>query len=173
MIKEVIFGTPFLVFAIAFSLGALCGSFANVVILRLRKGEQGIFKGRSHCVHCGHLLSPWDLIPVFSYAFLGGKCRHCKEDISLQYPVVEILTGLIFTLFAWRFLPSCSLAFWFLFGWALVIVSVYDLRFTEIPDKIILPLIGLTILLAIAFQFPLGISGALKGALIPFLFFGF
>src|SRR3989338_6713472 len=82
--------------AVIFILGLCIGSFLNVVILRLEKSES--IGGRSYCPHCKHPLTWFDLIPVFSFLFLGGKCRYCKAKISWQYPMVEIGTAVIFLL---------------------------------------------------------------------------
>ncbi|MDP2967306.1 MAG: prepilin peptidase [bacterium] len=83
-----------------FLFGLIIGSFLNCVIYRLAlpsNSERGL-KNRSYCPHCKHLLSWQDLIPVFSFIFLKGKCRYCQKPISLQYPIVEISTGLMFLL---------------------------------------------------------------------------
>src|SRR3989344_5301589 len=80
-----------------FTFGLCIGSFLNVVIYRIEK-EEGFVKGRSYCSHCKHTLSWADLVPVFSFIFLGGKCRYCHKKISVQYPLVEMLTGLVFLL---------------------------------------------------------------------------
>lgn len=80
-----------------FIVGLFFGSFYNVVALRLSNNESIIFPG-SHCVNCNHKLSWYELIPVFSYIGLKGKCKKCKTHISFQYPFVEILTGILFAL---------------------------------------------------------------------------
>ena len=106
-------------------LGLLIGSFLNVVILRLPERmiwqwkqdsremlelpeetddrPPGIVVESSHCPKCGHQLSAWENIPLVSYAVLRGRCRGCGVHISLQYPAVELLTGLLFAAVAWRF----------------------------------------------------------------------
>lgn len=78
-------------------LGLLLGSFLNVIIYRLPRGLS-FSKGRSHCPHCDEIIRWYDLIPLFSYLFLRGKCRHCKGHISIQYPLVELFTSTLFTL---------------------------------------------------------------------------
>ena len=80
-----------------FIFGLCIGSFLNCVIYRLEK-DQSFISGRSFCPSCNHVLNWQDLIPVLSFIFLKGRCRYCKEPISVQYPAVEILTGLIFLL---------------------------------------------------------------------------
>jgi len=85
-----------------FVVGAVVGSFLNVVIYRLPRNESIAFPP-SHCPKCNHKLAPWDLIPILSYLFLEGRCRYCGEPISWQYPVVETITGLLFAVAS--FLP--------------------------------------------------------------------
>lgn len=86
----------YLIFSLIFFLyGVVIGSFLNVVILRVPLKES-ISTKRSHCMECGHTLAWYDLFPLFSYLFLGGKCRYCKTKISCQYPIVEGLNGLLY-----------------------------------------------------------------------------
>ena len=72
---------------VAAGLGLLFGSFANAVIWRLHSGDS-VTKGRSKCPSCGHVLGPLELVPVASWLALGGRCRHCRRPISIQYPLV-------------------------------------------------------------------------------------
>jgi len=76
-------------------IGTLIGSFLNVCIYRIPKGETIVF-GRSHCMSCEKEIKWYDLIPVISYLILGGKCRYCKEKLSLQYPCIELINGLAY-----------------------------------------------------------------------------
>lgn len=78
-----------------FLIGILIGSFLNVCIYRIPKKETVVF-GHSHCMYCNKEIKWYDLIPVFSYLFLRGKCRYCKGKLSLQYPCVESITGIIY-----------------------------------------------------------------------------
>ena len=80
---------------IVFIFGAMIGSFLNVVIYRIPKGESIVFPA-SKCQSCQNALKWWHNIPIFSWLFLRGKCYFCKDKISAQYPIVEFLTGLIF-----------------------------------------------------------------------------
>lgn len=80
-----------------FIFGTIIGSFLNVLIYRIPL-KLDFVKGRSFCPHCHHELQALDLFPVFSYLFLGGKCRYCKAKISWRYPAIELLTGVLFTL---------------------------------------------------------------------------
>lgn len=75
--------------------GLVIGSFLNVCICRIAN-EESIAFPPSHCTNCGYELKAKDLIPVLSYIFLGGKCRSCKEKISIQYPIVEILNAILY-----------------------------------------------------------------------------
>jgi leader peptidase (prepilin peptidase)/N-methyltransferase len=81
-------------------VGLFIGSFLNVLVYRIPRGEDFV-KGRSHCPSCGHDLAGADLVPVFSYLALGRKCRYCRRSISGRYALVETLTGALFALGAW------------------------------------------------------------------------
>src|SRR3989344_9071776 len=87
---------------ILFVLGAIIGSFLNVVSLRW---ENKNFGGRSYCPHCKKKLTSFELVPILSFFFLLGKCRNCKTKISWQYPLVEICTGIVFATIPMIFLP--------------------------------------------------------------------
>ncbi|MDH5833031.1 prepilin peptidase [Luteimonas kalidii] len=162
---------PGLGYPLVAGLGLLVGSFLNVVILRLPRrmewewnrdarevlGEPelydppppGIVVERSHCPHCGHQLSWYENIPVFSWLALRGKCRNCKAPISIQYPLVELLTAMLCVLCVWRFG----------FGWqgfgaclltcVLVALSGIDLRTQLLPDSLTLPLMWLGLIAAL------------------------
>lgn len=116
-----------LVIVFAFLFGVAIGSFLNVVALRFLSEEEIVNKP-SHCPKCGKDIAPVDNIPVISYILLGGKCRHCAEPISIQYPVVELATGLLFTFTVWMFgLSLQSLLLLFLMA-NLVVIFVTDIR---------------------------------------------
>jgi len=120
---------------IAFVLGVLIGSFLNVVIIRIPKDESIVFGG-SHCVKCNHKLQPWHNIPLFSWLFLRGKCAYCKAPISIQYPIVELLSALIFVTIANKYglsFASFSIAMSFLM---LLALSVIDFKYKMIPDSL-------------------------------------
>ena len=126
-------GTGLLVFL----LGLSVGSFLNVCIERLPKGESVIFPP-SHCTACGHRLGLWDLIPVLSYIYLKGKCRYCRAAISLQYPLVELVTGLLFAV-AWvRFGYSWNLVLAWVLVSCLTVITVVDLKHMVIPDEVLI-----------------------------------
>jgi leader peptidase (prepilin peptidase)/N-methyltransferase len=120
---------------IALILGILIGSFLNVVIIRIPKEESIVF-GASHCVSCGHKLKPWHNIPLFSWIFLRGKCAYCKAPISMQYPLIELISGLIFLVIANKYglnLASFSIAMSFLM---LLALSVIDFKYKMVPDSL-------------------------------------
>lgn len=124
-------------FTIAFLLiGLIFGSFYNVVGLRISKKENLLFPG-SHCPKCNHKLKPYELIPVFSYIFLRGKCKKCKEKISIMYPFIELCTGILFAISFYKYGFSTDLILALLLSSLLVIVIVTDLNFYIIPDSIV------------------------------------
>ncbi|MDO8601418.1 MAG: prepilin peptidase [bacterium] len=147
-----------------FIFGLIAGSFLNSVIYRLEQG-QSFIKGRSFCPHCKHQLAWQDLIPLFSFLILKGKCRYCRQKISWQYPLVELTAGLLFVLiFFVQGWPSL--------GWNLIIacffiiIFVYDLKHYIIPDRVIYP----AIIMAWIFNFSLvPILSALGAAFFFFL----
>ena len=124
-------------FTIAFLLiGLIFGSFYNVVGLRISKKENLLFPA-SHCPKCNHKLKPYELIPVFSYIFLKGKCKKCKERISIMYPFIELCTGILFAVSFYKYGFSTALILALLLSSLLVIIIVTDLNFYIIPDSII------------------------------------
>jgi prepilin signal peptidase PulO-like enzyme (type II secretory pathway) len=133
--------------------GLLIGSFLNVLILRLPLREP-IIKSRSRCPNCKHLLGFLDLFPIFSFLFLKGKCRYCKKSISLQYPLVEGVTALLFLIAYFIFISNNGINFssilqllrvWF-FVSVMIIIFVYDLKKYLILDRVIYPSIIIAIL---------------------------
>ncbi len=118
-------------FALLF--GLVIGSFLNVCICRVPL-KQSVAAGRSYCPSCGHALKPLDLVPVFSYLFLRGKCRYCGERISAQYPLVELLSAGLYVLSFYIFgLTWMTLASW-AFVSVLIVASMIDIHTFEIPD---------------------------------------
>ncbi|WP_373035488.1 A24 family peptidase [Sulfurimonas sp.] len=120
---------------IAFVLGAVIGSFINVVILRIPKDESVIFVS-SHCTSCDTPLKPWHNIPIISWILLRGRCSFCKTSISAQYPIIEIISGLIFLTLASKFtlsLPGLLIGLSFLM---LLALSVIDFRYKMVPDSL-------------------------------------
>jgi leader peptidase (prepilin peptidase)/N-methyltransferase len=122
-------------FLIPFIFGIALGSFLNVVILRLPKDESVVF-GPSHCPTCKNELKPWHNIPLFSWLFLRGKCAFCNTKISAQYPIVELLSGLIVLALSIKFgfsFPMILIAFSFL---TLLALSMIDFRYKMVPDSL-------------------------------------
>ena len=126
---------------VIFFLGLIVGSFLNVVILRFSTGES--MCGRSHCPHCDTILTASELIPVVSFLILRGKCSHCLKPLSLQYPIVELLTGLLFAGVFYLYEPLMSVSSLtfivaMLYGMTivslLVVILVYDLKHMIIPN---------------------------------------
>ncbi|MEK7514693.1 MAG: prepilin peptidase [Patescibacteria group bacterium] len=151
-----------LIFLTAFILGSIVGSFLNVVILRYG----GSLSGRSHCPHCKRMLTTRDLVPIFSFLFLKGNCRTCKKKISTQYPLVEVLTGFVFTLIVFHFGFSFEVFSRILIHsiiWSiLIVITVYDLRHLIIPDE-------LAFLFALLSLIDVWLSGT---SLLPHIFAG-
>lgn len=134
-----------LIFVLIFLLGAIIGSFLNVVIFRLNTGKT-IVTGSSICMTCNRNLRWFELVPLISFIIQGGKCRRCKEVISWQYPIVEFVTGLVFVFVALRFIPVLlffPMSFLFLniffltvFS-VLIVIAVYDVRHKVIPNGLV------------------------------------
>lgn len=121
----------YLVGFFVFILGAAMGSFINVFVDRIIKGES--IMGRSHCDHCKKTLEWYDLFPIFSFLFIGGRCRRCKVKLSFEHPAVEILTGLLYV-GTWMTVPLGSLIlYWGIVSCAWIIV-LSDLRYKLISD---------------------------------------
>ena len=120
-----------------FVFGIVIGSFLNVLIYRIPRHEN-IAVVRSHCMQCGYQLKWYDLFPIFSYLFLRGKCRKCKAKISVQYPLVEALNGILYVVvFVFMYQQTtdsllCCVLYCML-GSALLALSVIDFRTYEIP----------------------------------------
>lgn len=123
-----------------FILGTIIGSFLNVVSLRYATGRN--IRGRSFCFSCGKTLGALELIPVFSFLALSGKCKKCSSKISAQYITVELLTGLVFLSVFLKFyenmqtLPLFSLTYYFILFSILIVIGVYDLKHKIIPDRL-------------------------------------
>ena len=136
-----------MVFFHLFIFGLVIGSFLNCVIYRLALPNfslknLGGLKNRSYCPHCKHSLNWKDLIPIFSFLILRGKCRYCKKKISWQYSLVELATGLLFVLILWHSIYDLRFMIYeLIISSFLIIIFVYDLKHFIIPDRIIYPAI--------------------------------
>ncbi len=131
----------FFIFFLIFIFGCLIGSFLNVVVLRLPLGEK--LTGRSHCPNCKRILSAFELVPLFSYLFLGGKCRTCHLKISPRYFFIEMLTGLLFVLAAVHIFPDTTIHFVSLVKLCLILsvllaVFIIDFEYFLILDQVLL-----------------------------------
>lgn len=144
--------------------GLFAGSFLNVLIYRLPRGEQ-VTGGRSRCPACAHALAWFDLAPVLSFIFLQGRCRHCLARISLRYPLVELLTGAVFAALLLRFGLTPALAKYLFLGAVLIAASLIDLEHYLIPDRLVLAgLFGGVVLGVLARD--VGLLSALLGAAV-------
>ena len=165
----------------ALVLGLIVGSFLNVVILRLpprmewewrsqcrefmelgpaegeaeEKAPPGLAFDRSRCPKCGHDIRPWENIPLISWLALRGRCSACKAPISVQYPLVEGVSGLLALVVVWHFGPTWQALAMLVLTWGLLAASVIDLRTQLLPDDILLPLLWL------------GLGASLWGLFIP------
>lgn len=149
---------------LCFVTGLAVGSFLNVCIWRLPRG-QSIVRPRSRCPRCGQGIAAGDNIPLVSYLLLRGRCRHCKAPISPRYPVVETLTGTLAVICFLAFGPTAQAAVLFVLFCLLVVVSLVDLDRMVIPDKVTLPGIALGLALN-ALLSPRSIGGFLLGAVV-------
>ena len=152
-----------LVVLLALILGLLVGSFLNVVIYRVPEGlnrnwklqakqmldlplEQGegerfnILMPPSHCPSCKSAIKPWQNIPILSYVLLKGQCKHCHTAISLRYPLVELLTGLVFAVCAWKFGATWTAVAAMVFSAYLIAMIFIDADTQLLPDQLTLPL---------------------------------
>ncbi|MEI7842258.1 MAG: A24 family peptidase [Gallionellaceae bacterium] len=181
---------PPLFITLAGLIGLLVGSFLNVVIHRLPKmmerdwkaqcaelmGNEpsntpaySLVKPRSACPHCNHQISALENIPVISYLMLGGKCKKCRAPISIRYPIVEAVSGILSAFAAWHFGFGAAGFAAIIFVWALIALTCIDLDTQLLPDDITLPLLWLGLLLNLNDVFtslPNALIGAIGGYLV-------
>ena len=173
-----------LIWFFIFTFGMIIGSFLNVVILRYNTGES-IANGKSACFSCAKRLSWYELIPIFSFAVLRGKCGSCKSKISWQYPLVEFFTGLLFLavylkLNGFYFLNKLNLLtsyypqpldylYYLAIFSILIVITVYDIRHKIIPDLLVFSFAFLSLVWLIAY---LGFSNLFQPSSILDLFAG-
>lgn len=138
--------TELILVMIVFIYGIIIGSFLNVCIYRIPKGES-IVKVRSHCMECGEKLKWYDLVPLFSYLFLKGKCRYCKSRISAQYPLIEAANGIGYAVIVAVCGFDLVSILYCLCTSALLALSLIDWRTYEIP---------------VAFNYFIGILGIIR-----------
>lgn len=125
---------PVAFYAVAALLGLAAGSFLNVLIFRTRQ-ETSPWFGHSKCMHCGHVLSWHELLPLASFMWLRGRCRHCKKNLSWQYPLVEGITAILFVIVA----TQLGLTWWTVWAWiitsVMIAIAVFDARWALLPDS--------------------------------------
>lgn len=154
-------------YAVAFIVGLILGSFYNVLIYRLPRNVSVVFPS-SHCPHCKHRIRWYDNIPLISYVILRGKCRHCGAEISWQYPLVELASGLLAVVSILEWGLSLDALFLYFFFSALMVASLIDLKFFILPDVITLP--GIVVGLGASFlRENLAPTESLLGGLVGFL----
>lgn len=136
-------------------LGLVIGSFLNVVIWRVPRGES-VVRPASHCPGCGHAIRGRDNIPVLSWLLLRGRCRDCGEPISVRYPLVELGTAVVFVLLALRIGGSWALPAYLYLGAAGVALSLIDLDTRRLPDVIVLPSYAVAL---VFLAIPAGVDG--------------
>lgn len=147
---------------VVFLFGLCIGSFLNVLIYRLPRGMD-VAHGFSLCPTCGHRLYPPDLVPLFSWLFLGGKCRYCKTKIAFIYPFVELLNGLLWVGTAVRFGFTVQALAYAVVESCLIVAAFTDWRHMEIPDSmsVVIALMGAIL---VATEGSLSVSARLIGA---------
>lgn len=131
-----------ILYSIIFLFGIVIGSFLNVCIFRIPKKED-IVKTSSHCMSCGYHLKWYDMIPVFSFLVLRGKCRKCGRKLSVQYPLIEAANGILYVCIVWTGGLSVDSLLYCLLASALLVLSVIDFRTYEIPFGINLFILAL------------------------------
>ncbi|WP_456449297.1 prepilin peptidase [Thiolapillus sp.] len=191
---EEVFAQGAILYPLGFILGLLVGSFLNVVIFRLpRRMEQDLkdaceeLAGKeveyrpnkwfglawlmhppSSCMSCGHRIRAWENIPVISWLLQKGRCTACGTRLSVQYPVVELLSAVLSLAVVWHFGFTWQALAALLLTWALLAMSVIDIRLQILPDVLILPLVWLGLLLNLQGMFT-DIQSAIYGAVAGYL----
>ncbi len=163
---------------ILFVLGAVLGSFLNVIIYRTVNDESWVW-GRSKCEHCDKQIAWYDNIPVVSFLWLRAKCRACRKPISLTHPVVEFLTGVLFVWWYWggfiffqltqRPFQTLQPLFWLAVGLILLAIFFADLLYYQIPDI----LAGSLLVITIMYRVALTLAGVMQVKDLGFAVMGF
>ncbi len=173
-----------------FVVGAVVGSFLNVVIYRLpvmmqrewrhdclefleqpaapEEEKFNLNTPRSRCGNCGHQITALENVPMISYLVLGGKCSDCKARISLQYPLVELFTAIISVVVGWHFGVSLQALAALFLSWCLIAASGIDIGHKLLPDSITLPLLWLGILLSL-FDVFIGLEASVIGVMAGYM----
>mgnify|MGYP001136877421 FL=1 len=137
-----------ILFSIIFLFGIVIGSFLNVCIFRIPKKED-IVKMSSHCMSCGYHLKWYDMVPIFSFLALRGKCRKCGAKLSVQYPLIEAANGILYVCIVWTGGIGIESLLYCLMASALLVLSVIDFRTYEIPFGINLFILALGLVRAV------------------------
>jgi len=154
-----------LIVGLVFMFGMCIGSFLNVCIYRLPSSMSIINPSRSFCPQCNSAIQFYDNIPVFSYLWLKGRCRNCKASISLRYPLVELMTGILAIAILFMFGLTLESIVFFVFISSLLVITFIDIDHKIIPDMISLP--GIPIGLAASFVLPdMTFKSSLLGLLV-------
>lgn len=178
--------SPMLLALTGLLLGAIIGSFLNVVVIRLplmleaqwtRDSREflalnpedqptlSLSKPASHCPHCQNPIKPIHNIPILSYLFLRGRCHHCGASISVQYPIVELLSAVLTALYVMEYGISTTALASMLFTYALIVLTLIDQRHQLLPDQITLPLLWLGLLVNLSGLFASPADGIIGAAL--------
>lgn len=161
-------------FVIIFIYGLIIGSFLNVVIYRIPRKENIAFPA-SHCPSCSTRLKWYDNIPLISYILLRGRCRYCDKEISLQYPIVESINGILYLILFKYFGFGIDFIFYALICSILIAIILIDLKEMIIPDSLVSSVLALSIIhrviLFIVYKTPLNIKSSILGLLIAGLLF--
>jgi leader peptidase (prepilin peptidase)/N-methyltransferase len=190
MLETLIESAP-LLYAGVFVLGAIIGSFLNVVILRVpplleydwrcqcrelleleppdAEKPGGIVMSRSQCPNCGHAIRAYENIPLFSYLFLGGKCSACKTGISVRYPLVEFFTAAMFVITIWHFGPNLQGLTALVLTASLIAMAGIDIDHQLLPDNMTIPLMWGGILISfwsVHTDLVSSVAGAIAGYLV-------
>lgn len=168
-------------YILIFILGAVIGSFLNVVILRLQNGEK-ISGSRSHCPQCGHQLAANDLWPILSFMLLRGKCRYCQKKISWQYLLVELATAILFFIITYSYIGGLGarvlfVSFPIFFHWLrniifvciLIVIFVYDFKWSLILDRVTIP--AMVFALLANWYLGMGVISLIAAGLVGLAFF--
>lgn len=152
-----------------FILGTCMGSFFTVVGYRLPEGKSIVNPKRSYCPNCNHTLGFLELFPILSYVFQGGKCKHCKKKISMFYPIVELLSGILYMLSYYSFGFSPDLIISLSLSSLLLIVLITDINYLIIPDEVT---IVISVIIYICSIFKYGLLGSTYQLLYGLIMFG-
>lgn len=154
-----------------FIFGLIIGSFVNVLIYRIPRGESIVVPG-SYCTSCSHSLKWYDNIPILSYVMLKGKCRYCREKISLQYPIVEALNGILYILLYYTHGPTLEFLFLALISSMLIAIAGTDITAQVVPDGLVIAVFVLSSIEKLIQHYIFHESVDIKGSILGALFGG-